>query len=218
MDTSFNIFQRIMARIVNKEAKRQEIMQAAIELFLEKGYKSVTTREISAHAGVSKGVLYDYFKSKEDLFFQTAKENVQKKMLYKIAAESKSCTPRERFDLMKTVVVEQLDTKQKRHRLIADFVLNCPDRDFVAEVIGHFIENARAFVKSILTEAFAGSLKSDEEADDFANVIVVFIDGVTMQYMTTFDRERLIRTLDLFWETITRQISECGEAAGIRAV
>ena len=51
-----------------KEARPQELLDAALELFVEKGYAATRTDEVAARAGVSKGTLYLYFPSKEDLF------------------------------------------------------------------------------------------------------------------------------------------------------
>lgn len=53
---------------VKKEAKREEIMLVAREVFREKGYAETSMAEISARLGGSKGTLYNYFASKEELF------------------------------------------------------------------------------------------------------------------------------------------------------
>ena len=47
---------------------RARLLEAATALFAEKGYASTTVREIVAGAGVSKPVLYYYFKNKEGIF------------------------------------------------------------------------------------------------------------------------------------------------------
>jgi AcrR family transcriptional regulator len=46
----------------------QEITAAALDLFVEKGFAATRLEEIAARAGVSKGTLYLYFASKEELF------------------------------------------------------------------------------------------------------------------------------------------------------
>jgi AcrR family transcriptional regulator len=47
--------------------KRQNLVDAAISLFADKGFYYTTTAEVSAQAGVAAGTLYLYFNSKDDL-------------------------------------------------------------------------------------------------------------------------------------------------------
>lgn len=49
------------------QARREKILQAAAELFAEKGYQRASVREIAACAGIAPGTIYLYFDSKGDL-------------------------------------------------------------------------------------------------------------------------------------------------------
>lgn len=51
-----------------KEDRPQEITEAALHAFAEKGYAATRVEEVAQRAGVSKGLLYLYFKTKEELF------------------------------------------------------------------------------------------------------------------------------------------------------
>ena len=51
-----------------KEDRPAEITEAALAAFAEKGYAATRVDEVARRAGVSKGLLYLYFKTKEDLF------------------------------------------------------------------------------------------------------------------------------------------------------
>jgi AcrR family transcriptional regulator len=59
-----------------KEARPAELTAAALELFVEKGFAATRLDEIAARAGVSKGTLYLYFESKEDLFKAVIREGL----------------------------------------------------------------------------------------------------------------------------------------------
>jgi len=59
-----------------KEARPQELTAAALALFVEKGYAATRLDEIAAQAGVSKGTLYLYFTSKEELFKAVVREGL----------------------------------------------------------------------------------------------------------------------------------------------
>ncbi len=51
-----------------KEDRPEEITRAALDAFAEKGYAATRVEEVAKRAGVSKGLLYLYFRTKEDLF------------------------------------------------------------------------------------------------------------------------------------------------------
>jgi len=50
-----------------RENKKEQIIRAAIECFGTQGFYSVTISQLAKHAGISKGLLYNYFSGKEDL-------------------------------------------------------------------------------------------------------------------------------------------------------
>jgi len=53
--------------LVNK--RRRQIVDAAVQLFIAKGFHRTTTREIARAAGISNGLLYEYVRSKEDVLY-----------------------------------------------------------------------------------------------------------------------------------------------------
>lgn len=59
-----------------KEARPTEIIAAALEVFSEKGFAAARLDDIAARAGVSKGALYLYFETKQDLFRAVVRDSV----------------------------------------------------------------------------------------------------------------------------------------------
>jgi len=59
-----------------KEARPQELLAAALALFVEKGFAATRSEEVAARAGVSKGTLYLYYPSKEELFKAVVRESL----------------------------------------------------------------------------------------------------------------------------------------------
>lgn len=59
-----------------KEARPGELVKAALDLFVEKGFAATRVDEVAARAGVSKGTLFLYFESKEDLFKAVIRDNI----------------------------------------------------------------------------------------------------------------------------------------------
>ncbi|OXL83531.1 MULTISPECIES: TetR/AcrR family transcriptional regulator [Paenibacillus] len=50
-----------------RQQAKAKIREAAIDLFMRKGYHATSIDDVSKHAGVSKGLLYNYYKGKEEL-------------------------------------------------------------------------------------------------------------------------------------------------------
>ena len=59
-----------------KETRPQELLDAALHLFVEKGFAATRSEEVARQAGVSKGTLYLYYPSKEELFKAVVRHNV----------------------------------------------------------------------------------------------------------------------------------------------
>lgn len=60
-----------MPRIVDKAERQQQLMHAALAVFGERGFHRATMQDVADRAGVSKGSLYAYFDSKEQLLLAT---------------------------------------------------------------------------------------------------------------------------------------------------
>jgi AcrR family transcriptional regulator len=55
---------------MNREDRRKQIIDAAMSVFVEKGFKGTTTSEIAATAEVSEVTLFRYFSSKQEIFLE----------------------------------------------------------------------------------------------------------------------------------------------------
>src|SRR4249920_4155342 len=63
-----------------KEARPQELLDAALELFVEKGFAATRSDEVAVRAGVSKGTLYLYYPSKEELLKAVIQQNLSSRI------------------------------------------------------------------------------------------------------------------------------------------
>jgi AcrR family transcriptional regulator len=59
-----------------KDARPQELLAAALDQFVERGYAGTRLEDVAKRAGVSKGTLYLYFANKEELFKAVVRENI----------------------------------------------------------------------------------------------------------------------------------------------
>lgn len=97
-----------MPKIVDHDQRRSELLVTCLGVFLEKGYAAVTTRELERVTGVSTGILYHYFDSKEDLFRRLVHSFVEKVTLELADAVVKGQNPAARLAL----TMRYLDAKE----------------------------------------------------------------------------------------------------------
>ena len=105
---------------------RQKVLETATDLFAEKGYAGTSVREIVASAGVSKPVLYYYFKSKEGLFYAILEwaADVQREILNEIFESSG--TAMDRFIFLYRRIYEGIQQHKSLYNLIHSLIYGPP--------------------------------------------------------------------------------------------
>lgn len=76
-----------MPRIVNKEEKKGQILEAAVKVFSKKGLNNTKISDIAEEAAIGKGTIYEYFKSKDEVFtasFHYFMENFEKGLSHRL--------------------------------------------------------------------------------------------------------------------------------------
>ncbi|MCL1697574.1 MULTISPECIES: TetR/AcrR family transcriptional regulator [unclassified Lysinibacillus] len=53
-----------------KEVRREQILNAGLDLFIRNGYQGTTTKEIGDSVGISQGLMFHYFGSKEEVYLE----------------------------------------------------------------------------------------------------------------------------------------------------
>ncbi len=65
-----------------RASRKQQIMDAALELFATKGYTNCSIAQLASHTGISKGLMYNYFESKEALLVTIIEEGISEILEY----------------------------------------------------------------------------------------------------------------------------------------
>lgn len=117
-----------------KEDRPQEITEAAFSVFADKGYASARVEEVARRAGVSKGLLYLYFKTKEELFKSVIRSVVIRRVDALLLAVEETELSSEEFirgpllDFMKgvpgspvAIVIRLLIAEGQRHPDLVDY-------------------------------------------------------------------------------------------------
>jgi AcrR family transcriptional regulator len=104
-----------------KQNRRQEILNAAARVFADRGYAAATCDEIAEQADVSKGTLYNYFKSKQDLFTQLFLTSVAQDEATIDGVIAQPGTAREKLEAVLGYWFEQFSRYDDLGRLVLEF-------------------------------------------------------------------------------------------------
>jgi AcrR family transcriptional regulator len=98
-----------MPKIINHDQYRKQLLSKCFDLFAEKGYASITMRQIAEGLKVSTGTLYHYFPSKQALFEQLMEEISQRDVLMAAAELKGMQTLQERMEALGKLLVKNED-------------------------------------------------------------------------------------------------------------
>lgn len=160
---------------IRKET-RQQIKDAAFELFAQNGFSDTSVRAIAKKAGKSKGLIYHYFSSKEDILqaiFDDLTALGDQAMDF---PEEQS--PEERFQFMLEMIFGFVKESTEVIRLMTSLALQ---PDAVAKLKSS-IDKYNAHQIETLAELFADLGYEDPEIE--AYYLGAKLDGITLGYIT----------------------------------
>jgi len=156
-----------------KSARPEEILQAALEVFTDRGFAATKLEDVARRAGVTKGTIYLYYENKEALFKALVRETIVP-VIAKGEALAHSFTGTAR-DLFEQLVREYF-------RLMGDTPLSGIPRLMIAEA-GNFPELARFYYEEVVTRGhrlMAGVLERGMKAGEFRRVDVAVATKLAM--------------------------------------
>ena len=146
-----------------KEARPQEILEAALSVFAEKGFAATRMEDIAQRARVSKGTIYLYFESKEAVFKALLHETIAKR--FSLLAE----LAREHHGPVAPLIAEIL---RQLGQFIATSDLVVLPKIVIAEA-GNFPDLARIYREEVVERGmklFAGLLQTGIQRGEFRKV------------------------------------------------
>jgi AcrR family transcriptional regulator len=110
-----------MPKVVDRVQYRRSLLKRSFDLFAEKGFGSITMRQLAEELGVSTGTLYHYFPNKEDLFIQLVQELTAQDIGNFLAQAPMPPSRLKRLEAVMAFLVENLDYFAKQLLLWIDF-------------------------------------------------------------------------------------------------
>ncbi len=154
------------------ESIRRDVCSAGIALLCEGGWEAFTTENIAKHLNVSRGVLYNYFKDKNDILYAIARSSISAlcDKLEEITANGKPAS--ERLSEMALCIIGTFNQKRKYHRAIMENVPPPKAKDASHPVVAGEIRR-RTIIEGVIRDGIA----SGEFRDVDLSAAVILFNG-----------------------------------------
>ena len=208
-----------MARVTQAhlDARREGILEAARNLFLNRGFSAVTMQDIASEAGISAGAIYRYYPSKDELAHAFFEQCVGGGPVTMVRQTAPDASPAERLEKILDAVRE-LWLENRGEHIVGELQTSLAairQRDD----IGQLVHNAR----EQLYEALIEIIEEGQRVGDFdpaldpralAMSLTAFVTGIGLIAVEAGE-ERLEQQLDPMFEILKKILNRLGPATAV---
>lgn len=190
--------------IVVMSNKRTQIIEASIDLFANNGFWNTPTSQITKHAKVSTGTLFNYFASKDALIDELYRQLKKEQAAHVAADYPASGTIRERTEHMWFRYIDWGVRFPTRYRLLQQMKLS----DLVSDEALQESFSEWAFAASLIPEGIESGVYRDISADYLYQLIFSQLEA-TVGYAIVHQladmplTKHITRSFEIFWAGVT---------------
>jgi TetR/AcrR family transcriptional regulator len=191
-------------------ARRNEILQAALKLFSQKGFQQTSISEIAKEAQFSIGSLYGFFKNKEDLFLTLFNSEIEEIENYVISRTGQIQDLKERTRVMVQSLFEYFEGHWEAFNILAlnRTTLDLSLKDNIGEVIHNrqiqFLQTTLEWIREGIDKGVFRPFRAEEMALCFMGLI----NGSILMWIesgrTYSLKERSRDILDIFYRGVEK--------------
>lgn len=194
------------------EERRAQIIEAALACFTRQGYVNTTMDEIAAESGLSKGTIYWYFDSKDDLFQAAANSVLEQTVETALTAMMGCETATERLRVGAQCMVDLCREVESTFGLIIEFWTQSERREEATAFWTATITQYQQAVEAILEAGVEAGEFKPVDTEALAWMIMAAYDGLTAYHMMMphLDMDRISQG---FVEALMKGLQADGEGA-----
>ncbi|RMD65248.1 TetR/AcrR family transcriptional regulator [Candidatus Parcubacteria bacterium] len=164
--------------------RKAQIIQAALEVFVQKGYHAANISDVATKAGVSQGTIYHYFPSKDALFL-AAYETWEVQSLYGEIQQAldDSQSPAEQLRLLAQTVADRMTQAAAMLPANVEFWSHISRNEAVRDGFRHLFQAMRKRLAVIIQEGVARGEFVAVDAEETATLLIAVYDGLILQWL-----------------------------------
>jgi AcrR family transcriptional regulator len=119
-----------MSIVVEHDKRRREILEKALDVFIDEGFENVTFQKIADRSGITRTTLYIYFKNKREIFNYSLKHlllGVESDLLR--VRKNKRLDSVEKITNIITLIIERLEENRRLLSVVLDYLLYLSKND-----------------------------------------------------------------------------------------
>jgi TetR/AcrR family transcriptional regulator, fatty acid metabolism regulator protein len=171
--------------------RRVDLIRAAYRLFGEKGVHRISLDEIAAAAGLSKGLVLYYFKTKENLVLATMRWAVDGTAERVREAMARASTPDGKVIAMIDGIWSGAETNRRFYLLYLDLAGHAARLKHFTELSATFHSVVNALYAEVIAQGVAEGAFAAGDPEEGAAALRAIIDGFFVQWLQEADWERL---------------------------
>ena len=174
------------------ENRREAIIAAAAQAFDAHGYAATTVDEVAAKAGISKGNVYNYFRSKEELFEQVFVAVVAGLETNAVQIFREPLAAGEKLKRLIDYRCGSMEESKRISRLVLQFWATAAreQRGQLAATLREMYDGWREQVAGVVAEGVSkGEFRSEIDPALAAALVVALLDGIQVQSILGFGAE-----------------------------
>lgn len=165
-----------------RQQTREYLLQAAADVFAERGFHAATLDEVAAAAGFTKGAVYSNFKNKEDLFLALLEDSyARERTALKATMEASDVPPEARIGDFVALIGGELDRAPNMGALLLEFRLYAlRNPTALARMNELEQEDICSIAEIIEAERKQRGITDVEPAERTARIIVALFRGISI--------------------------------------
>jgi AcrR family transcriptional regulator len=192
-------------RVVDKDEKRRKILKAAMKVFAKEGVKAAKVADIAVEAGVGKGTIYEYFRSRDEMLVQAFYLALEQMRLEIQAALEKLTDPAEKVKTMLRVSWDSfLQFPEDTVAVFLDFwsegIRRRGSSDETSIGLKAFYAEYRDALAAVLQEGIDRGCFRPMNPGAVASSLMALIDGLLLQLIVDRQAFASLNTFAVIWE------------------
>jgi len=173
-------------KIVDKSQKRRQIINSAVKVFARQGLNDFKMIDIARQAGLGKGTIYEYFKSKDELVNSTFKMSILTFDTFVSKNIENQLSPADKIAALIMACLDFFNRHEDWVGIMCLFRTSLPSREKGNNYPTGFYEGLKKYLVSIIGEGINKKVFRPVDNSLAAAFIIALMDGMMFQALTGY--------------------------------